>query len=340
MKQVFVTNGKVVVKDVLPPVCGDNEVLVANAYSAISVGTETSAITGGKLSKVLKVLKDPTLRREAINYVKRRGVKESIGVAKDVMGGLTSLGYSSAGTVLKIGANIIDVEVGDRVACAGGGKANHADLVAVPRKLIVKIPDGVDFEEAAFTTLGAIAMQGIRRCGRQFGETLVILGVGLIGQLAVQIAKSAGYRVIAIDKISERVDLAKKMGADVGLVLGKHDLEKEVFHFTNGFGADAAIICVATSSSKPVNQAMKIPVDNTSVVANDNMVATIKWMDGSLTTLIYTALGHRDLAKERIEFFADGSSIILNDFKKLELYGFKKSLFGLKQTLHHRHAEP
>jgi len=258
MKQVFISKGNIVIEDVSPPVCGNNEVLVANAYSAISIGTELSAIRSRKGSLLAKVLKSSALMKKALRYVKKKGIKETIGRARKLQEAMAALGYSSAGVVIAVGKNITDINVGDRVACAGAGKANHAEVVAVPRNLVAVIPDGVNFEEAAFTTLGAIAMHGIRRAERQFGEAVAILGVGLLGQLAVQIAKAGGYRVIAIDKNPERVNLAKRMGADLGLVVGKNDVEKEVLYYTDGIGADAVIIYAATSSSEPVNQAMRI----------------------------------------------------------------------------------
>ena len=258
MKQVLLKNGKVTVDEVPPPTCGDNEVLVANAYSAISVGTELGMITSSKRSPLLNALKNPDLIKKALNYVKSKGIKETLSVAREFQELLVPLGYSTAGIVIAKGKNVIDISIGDKVACAGAGKANHAEIVSVPRNLVAKIPERVSFEEAAFTTLGAIAMQGIRRADVQFGETIVIFGVGLIGQLAVQIAKAAGYEVIAVDKKPERVDLAVSMGADLGLVVGKHHLEKEVFIYTNGYGADAVIIYAATRSNEPVNQAMRM----------------------------------------------------------------------------------
>jgi len=258
MKQVFVRSKEVVVEDVPLPLCGDKEVLVANAYSVISAGTELSVVIRGKRSLLMSVLKDSALRKKVLGYVRKRGIKESLTIARERGEALVPLGYSSAGIVIALGKNVLDLNVGDRVACAGGGKANHAEVVSVPRNLVAKIPQGVSFEEAALTTLGAISMHGIRRAEVTFGETLVIFGVGLLGQLAVQIAKAAGCKVVAIDVDSPRVEFAKRMGADVGLVVGKDDLEKEVLYYTGGIGADAVIIYAATSSSEPVNQAMRI----------------------------------------------------------------------------------
>jgi len=258
MRQVFLKKKEVIVEDVPLPVCNENEVLVANVYSAISVGTERSVVTKGKGPSFISVLKSATLMKKALGYVKKRGVREAVSAVRELRAAFTPLGYSSAGVVIAVGKKVTDINVGDEVACAGGGKANHAEVVAIPRNLVAKIPEGVSCEEASFATLGAIAMHGIRRAGRQFGENIVILGVGLLGQLAVQIAKAAGYGVIAIDKDPERIELAKKMGAGLGLIIGKNDVEKEALYYTNGIGADAVVIYAATPSSEPASLAMSL----------------------------------------------------------------------------------
>jgi phenylacetate-coenzyme A ligase PaaK-like adenylate-forming protein/threonine dehydrogenase-like Zn-dependent dehydrogenase len=246
------------VMEVPPPAYSDNEVLVANAYSVISVGTELSMITGSKRSSPLNVLKNPDLMKKALSYMRKSGIKKTLNAAREFQGSsATPIGYSSAGIVIAAGKNVADIGLGDKVACAGAGIASHAEIICVPRNLIAKIPEKTSFEEAAFTTLGAIAVQGVRRADMQLGETTVVLGTGLIGQLTVQIAKAAGCRVVAVDT-PERVDLAVRMGADLGLVIGKRNVENEVFNFTDGYGADAVIICAATSSSEPVNQAIRM----------------------------------------------------------------------------------
>jgi predicted dehydrogenase/threonine dehydrogenase-like Zn-dependent dehydrogenase len=259
MKQVFLRSGVISVVEVPPPAYSDNEVLVANAYSVISVGTELSMVRGSKGSSPLGVLKNPDLMKKALNYVKKNGLKKALNTAREFQeSSMVPLGYSSAGIVIVKGKNIADVCVGDKVACAGAGKASHAEIVSVPRNLVAKIPENISFKEAAFATLGAIAMHGIRRAEGQFGETIVVLGAGLIGQLVVQIAKAAGYRVVAVDKNPDRVDLAIKMGADLGLIVEKHEVEKEVLCYTGGLGADSVVICAATPSDEPVNQAMRM----------------------------------------------------------------------------------
>ena len=258
MKQIFTKSGDIVTEEVPAPVCGDNEVLVCNANSLISAGTETMSLhSGGRgvVGLASMALKNPELAHKAIELVKRDGISKTIDLIKGQTGKLSPLGYSSSGVVLEVGKTITDIAVGDKVACAGACYANHAEIVSVPRNLVCKIPENVDFDEAAFTTVGAIAMQGIRRAEVQFGDTVVVIGLGLLGQIASQILKAAGAHVIGIDVMNERVALAKDLGADICFTAGK-DAVDNVFKYTNGIGADSVIIYAATISSEPVKQAM------------------------------------------------------------------------------------
>ena len=261
MKQVFNSGGKIVVQEIPAPTCGDNEVLVQNVFSAISAGTEVSSLKeGGRgiVGLALKVKNNPQLVKNAIDMAKRVGLGETLRLVRgqgEV--NLAPLGYSSSGVVLEVGTNITDISVGDRVACAGAGYANHAEIVAVPRNLVCKVPEGVDFDEASFTTLGAIAIQGIRRAQVELGNKVVVIGLGLLGQIACQILKASGAFVIGIDPVKERADLARELGADVCLVSGK-DVVSQVLKHTGGIGADSVIIYAATASSEPVIQAMQM----------------------------------------------------------------------------------
>jgi predicted dehydrogenase/threonine dehydrogenase-like Zn-dependent dehydrogenase len=176
MKQVFNSGGEIVVEEVPAPVCGDKEVLVRNVYSLISVGTETMSLQGGSKGAVgiaSKAISNPELLHKAIEMVKREGISKTIKVVKGQTDNLNPLGYSSSGVVLEVGKNITDIAVGDRVTCAGAGYASHAEIISVPRNLLCKIPDNVDFDDAAFTTIGAIAMQGIRRAQVLVGDNVV-----------------------------------------------------------------------------------------------------------------------------------------------------------------------
>jgi predicted dehydrogenase/threonine dehydrogenase-like Zn-dependent dehydrogenase len=258
MKQIFTKSGNIVTEEVPAPVCGDNEVLVCNFNSLISAGTETMSLhSGGKgiTGLASMALKNPELAHKAIELVKRDGLSKTIDLIKGQTGKLSPLGYSSSGVVLEVGKTITDIAVGDRVACAGAGYASHAELVSVPRNLVCKIPENVDFDEASFTTVGAIAMQGIRRAEVQFGDIVVVIGLGLLGQIASQILKAAGAHVIGIDIMKERVALAKELGGAICFTAGK-DAVDNVFKYTNGIGADSVIIYAAAKSNEPVKQAM------------------------------------------------------------------------------------
>jgi predicted dehydrogenase/threonine dehydrogenase-like Zn-dependent dehydrogenase len=258
MKQIFARSGSIVTEEVPAPVCGDNEVLVCNSNSLISAGTETMSLhSGGKgvVGLASMAIKNPELAHKAIEMVKREGISKTVKVIKGQTGKLSPLGYSSSGVVLELGKNITDIAVGDRVACAGAGYASHAEIVSVPRNLVCKIPDNIDFDEAAFTTVGAIAMQGIRRAQVQFGDNVVVIGLGLLGQIATQILKAAGAHVIGIDIMNERVELAKELGGTICFTAGKDAVDK-VFKYTSGIGADSVIIYAAAKSNEPVKQAM------------------------------------------------------------------------------------
>ncbi|MCK4733302.1 MAG: bi-domain-containing oxidoreductase [Methanophagales archaeon] len=258
MKQIFTKSGSIVTGEVPAPVCGDNEVLVCNSNSLISAGTETMSLqSGGKgvVGLASKAISNPDWVHKAIEMVKRDGISKTIRDIKGQTGKMSPLGYSSSGVVLEAGKIIRDIAVGDRVACAGAGYASHAEIVRVPRNLVCKIPDNIDFDEAAFTTVGTIAMQGIRRAQVQFGDNVVVIGLGLLGQIASQILKAAGAHVIGIDIMKERVELAKELGGTICFTAGK-DAADKVLKYTDGIGADSVIIYAAAKSSEPVKQAM------------------------------------------------------------------------------------
>lgn len=260
MKQIFTQSGNIITEEVPAPVCGDNAVLVRNEYSLISIGTESASLHGGGkgiMGIASKAISNPELVHKAIDMVKKEGITKTIKVVKGQTGKLTPVGYSSSGVVLEVGKNITDIAIGDRVACAGAGYANHAEIISVPGNLLCKMPDNVDFDEAAFTTIGAIAMQGVRRAKVQFGDNVVVIGLGLLGQIACQILKAAGAHVIGIDIMKERVELAEELGADICFAGGR-DAVDEVLKYTDGIGADAVIIYAATSSNEPVKQAMEM----------------------------------------------------------------------------------
>ncbi len=251
MKQVFNLSGKIVVINDIPvPVCGNNEVLVKNFYSAISVGTESSNI---KSAKGFKINKENI--QKAIDIFKEKGIINVINTVKDEKSKLQTLGYSSCGRIIECGKNITNLSVGDIVSCAGGGYANHAEYIVVPRNLCCRIPDNVSLKHAAFTTIGSIALQGIRRLKPQIGEIVAVVGLGLLGLIAIQILSSAGCRVLGIDISQKKIDFAKKLGIEKGFI-ADDELEYKINSYCEDIGVDKTIIYAASSSSKPVHQAV------------------------------------------------------------------------------------
>lgn len=266
MKQLLIENGKVVIKELPAPVPDTYEVVVANAYSAVSIGTERSMLLSarkGILSKVFEMLRNEEMRNKAFEILKKRGLIGTYKAWKQIssgVGGGIPIGYSSAGYVVAIGKGVREFDVGDQVACAGAGYASHAELVTVPANLVVKVPDGVDLVDASFTTIGCVALHALRLAQIQPGEYIAIIGTGLIGLIAVQLAKDVfNAKVIAIDIDSERVDLAQRLGADKGITLSLDgNVVDEVMEFTGGIGVDAIIVTAATRSSKPVNLGLEL----------------------------------------------------------------------------------
>ena len=259
MKQVFAQRGQITVENVPAPLIDKGRVLVEVVYSLISPGTELSTVNSSGQTLVDKVLEQPERLKKVVEYLRRQGVKKTIAVVR----GQTSeearpIGYSCSGYVVQVGEGITDLRPGDPVACAGAGMANHAEIVLVPRNLVVKIPEGCDFKSAASVTLGAIALQGIRRADVRLGETVAVVGLGLLGQITVQLLKASGCRVVGIDIDARRVDLAGKSGADLALNSAEVSLDNEIRHWTGGHGVDATIITAASQSDSLVQQAMEI----------------------------------------------------------------------------------
>jgi polar amino acid transport system substrate-binding protein len=247
--------GELRVADVPAPRLGAGRVLVATEASVISSGTEKQLIEVAKASLAGKAMARPDLVRKVIRKVRRDGLKQTIDKVFAKLDTPIPLGYSIAGSVIEVGPDVSGLSVGDRVACAGAGLANHAEINAVPKNLVVPIPAGVDAHDACFVTLGAIALQGVRQAQLTLGERVVVMGLGLIGLLTVQLLKASGCRVLGFDPNVERAALAAKLEADVAISSGFADA---VAAFTSGYGADAVIVTASTKSSEPLNQAAEV----------------------------------------------------------------------------------
>jgi polar amino acid transport system substrate-binding protein len=262
MKQVIQNfrTGKLKVDEAPETICKPGGVLVSNVASLISAGTEKMAIDFAQKSLAGKARERPDLVRQVIGKIKRDGLMNTINAVRSRLDTPLALGYSCAGVVREVGRGAEEFNVGDHVACAGMNYASHAETVFVPKNLAVKISDGVSFDEAAFVTLGAIALQGVRTAEAKLGEAVAVIGLGLLGQLTVQILKAAGCRVIGIDLERGKVELAMAHGADA-VVTRDGDVEGAMARFTGGFGADAVIVTAAAETNDPIELAGAIARD-------------------------------------------------------------------------------
>jgi len=252
MKQVLVRRGSVVVEDVPAPLVGKGNVLVEVAYSLISTGTELEGVKRSGESLVRKAVEHPEKVRKLIHHLAEQGIKKTLAMVRSKVDAAQPLGYSCSGVVIQVGDEVEGIRPGDLVACAGAGKANHAEIVLVPKNLVVKVPEGLSLQDAASVALGAIAMQGVRRADPKLGELVAVIGLGLLGQLTVQLLKIAGCRVIGFDLQKSRVALAQELGLDWGFVSTETDPQKEVFNLTGGHGVDAAIITAAAPGNDEI----------------------------------------------------------------------------------------
>ncbi len=232
-------------------------VLVRNAASLISAGTERTAVDFAQKSLVNKARERPDLVRQVLERVRREGISQTVHAVLDRLDQYSVLGYSCAGVVEEVGRGAEEFAVGDRVACAGAAYAHHAEAVSVPRNLVVPIPEGVTFEDASYVTLGAIALHGVRTAESRLGETVAVIGLGLLGQLTVQLLRAAGCRVIGIDLDPQKVAFALEFGAEAGVVRSA-DVTAAIAGFTGGIGVDQVIITAAANSNDPVELAAAI----------------------------------------------------------------------------------
>lgn len=249
MKQVTQTlrTGVVEINDVPVPALTDKFVLVRNSTSVISAGTEKTKIDMGKKSLLQKAKARPDLVKQVLNKIRTEGLQKTLQTVNSRLDSPSPLGYSCAGTVVAAGGLVEGIQPGDRVACGGADYANHAEYVAVPKNLVVKIPANVSDEEAAFTTVGSIALQGVRLAEPLLGETFLVVGLGLLGQIAVQLLKANGCNVIGTDLDPALVARAEGFGA-VGVPNGS-DAASLCNALTGGHGVDGVLVCAGTSSN-------------------------------------------------------------------------------------------
>jgi predicted dehydrogenase/threonine dehydrogenase-like Zn-dependent dehydrogenase len=276
MKQVSQSyrSGELALLEVPPPALRPGHVLVRNAASLISPGTERLMVEMARKSLVGKARERPDLVRQAIDKARRDGLGPTIQAVRSRLDAPVPLGYSSAGVVMAVGDGIEEFQPGDPAACAGAGYAVHAEVALIPHNLCVRIPavttsgaaQAIPFEEAAFTTMGAIALQGVRVADVRLGEVVAVLGLGLVGLLTVQILKAAGCRVLGLDPNQARCRLAESVGCDAATTDGEQLLAL-LSQCAAGYGADAVIMTAATASNEPIELAAKLCREKGRVVA-------------------------------------------------------------------------
>ena len=258
MKQLIQSyrTGELGVFEVPAPGCPKRGALIETSASLVSAGTEKMLLELARKSLIGKARARPDLVRQVFDKMRREGVRNTLEKVFTKLDTPIPLGYSCAGRVLEVGEEVAGLAVGDRVACGGAGYANHGEINAVPRNLLVKVPDAVEDIEAAFVTVGAIALQGVRQAGPRLGEVVAVIGLGLIGQLTAQLLKANGCRVVGSDPDPDKRRQADQSGID--RVCAPEQLIEAAAELSRGHGVDATIVCASTASRQPVIDAGSI----------------------------------------------------------------------------------
>ena len=266
MKQIVqnMKSGETQVVDVPVPIIQPGSLLIRTSASLVSAGTERMLVSFAEKNLLGKAQSRPDLMKQVLQKANREGILTTINAAFNRLDQPLTLGYSSAGTVIQVGDGVEGFKPGDRVVCAGGGYAVHAEYALVPMNLVAHLPKRVNFESGAFTTIGAIALNGIRLANPQVGEISAVIGMGLLGLLAAQIIRASGCKVVGMDISPDRLAFAQK----VGIRAEQNKIIKEKFiQMTHGRGFDHVFICADTTSNEPVELAGEIARDRAHVIA-------------------------------------------------------------------------
>jgi predicted dehydrogenase len=258
-------SGEIVVVDTPAPALKPGWVLVANRFSLLSAGTERTKLDFGKKSLLGKARSRPDLVRTTLERVRVDGVRSTLALARDRLDALAPLGYSCAGVVLRVGSAVEGLAPGDPVACGGAGWANHAEVVAVPCNLVARVPDDIELDDACYATVGAIALHAVRQSEARIGERVGVVGLGLVGQLVARILAAAGCEIFGVDVDPAACALARDAGA-TAFTGDSSTLEPAVRALTDGIGLDAVLVCAASSSSEPLELAIRLARDRGRVV--------------------------------------------------------------------------
>lgn len=254
MKQLIQNfkTGELYVDELPVPAISQGHVLVANLYSLISAGTEKTSVSTAQASLIGKAKLRPDLVKQVINNYKKEGFKATFEKVKTKLDSLNPLGYSSSGVVLASMDTKVKFKPGDFVACAGAGYASHSEIVCVPENLVAAVPENVDPKHASFTTLGAIALQGVRQADPKIGDNICVIGLGLLGQITCQILKANGCNVFGIDVSANMVNLANHTHSALAMTRDNQNLLNAIESFTHGYGFDKVIITAAGKTNDPI----------------------------------------------------------------------------------------
>ena len=268
MKQLVqnIKKKSLTIEELPVPVCKSGGVLVRTIYSAISVGTEVMKLKNADMSYFQMAKKKPEQVKDVLNTLAQLVPTATYRKVMNKLDSLSPLGYSLVGEVIEVGKGVDDYKCGDIVACGGAGYANHSEINFIPKNLCAKVPEGVELKEASFTTIASVAMQGFRQTQSQIGENVAVIGLGLLGQILIQIIQANGCRAFGFDISKRKCDLAIKNGAYFAETVTKTNFEGEIGSLTNGFGCDSVIITTGTSSNDPIILAGKIARDKAKIV--------------------------------------------------------------------------
>ena len=279
MKQVrhYLRNGALDIGEVPVPAVGPGDVLVRSHYSFVSVGTEKMKVSQARMSLAEKAKERPDQVKLVLNTLKEQGLIPTLRKVRERLKAPTPLGYSCAGTVVAVGSQVDEFRVGDRVACIGEGVATHAEYNAVPRNLVVCVPANVSLEAASSSAVGAIALQSIRQAKLELGESVAIVGLGLLGQFLVQLCRANGCRVIGVDLEPGKCALAVQSGAEAAC---GPEMDEALYHalrISAGFGVDAVLLTVSTKDLGPIELSAKLVRDRGRVVCLGNTAIELDW---------------------------------------------------------------
>lgn len=287
MKQITQNykTGAIGIEDVSWPALRTGGVLVRTRYSAVSIGTEAMKVREGRLSCLGKARARPDQLWKVVETARQQGWTATYRKVMSRLDSLTPLGYSLSGEVVAVGPGAEEFHVGQRVACAGAGYANHAEINFVPKNLVVPVPDDVSLKHAAFATIGAIALQGVRQAQLQIGETACVIGLGLIGQLLVQILRAAGVKVLGVDVLEPRCRLAERLGAQSAATPADPRLDQAVARLSEGRGIDGVFIAAGAQDNAITELAVRIARDRARVVVIGKTRLDLPWNDSYLKEL-------------------------------------------------------